>query len=48
MRLMTNVEAAEEAWSGAAQLEPGQAIEVRGLHADGVAYRWWPAIVRSA
>jgi hypothetical protein len=45
---MTKVEAAEEAWSGAAQLEPGQAIDVRGLHADGVAYRWWPAMVEAA
>jgi protein associated with RNAse G/E len=26
-------------------LRPGDTVEIRGLHADGIAYRWWPATV---
>ena len=45
---MTCQDGAPDPESDWAALSPGQTVEIWGLHADGAAYRWWPATVESA
>jgi predicted RNA-binding protein associated with RNAse of E/G family len=48
MDSVTETKSSNASFERVRDLTPDQSIEIRGRHADGQVYRWWPATVESA